>query len=310
MRTFFSDDNCSSLPAFKTVDLRYILSILEKHLIEQQPETPEDTGSTRTREGRLKLNWVPWSAQITFRGVLLTLIPWIGFNLLLASLGGNSGPPKPLSLSDDAGSAIGTFIFTALIEGAFLLAPYYYANKTLLRETLREGERRMLAIGRALGLRRFNVWSTLPWIVVLMLLIIGVNAAYTFAVQVLNLKLQTNDQVLLQYSQYEPLTTYAILAGSVVIAPFCEEIFFRGFVFAGLLRDLSPFWAVIVSAALFAVAHADPGSFVPLFAIGLCLGLLRWRTGSTWAGISLHMLNNLLASVDLILAMHHINLPF
>jgi membrane protease YdiL (CAAX protease family) len=247
---------------------------------------------------------------VTFRGVLLTLIPWIGFNLLLASLGGNSGSPQPLSLSDDVGSAIGTFIFTALIEGAFLIAPYYYANKTLAREALGEGGRRLRAVGRALGLRRFALWRTLPWIIGLMLLIIGVNAAYTLAVQALHLKLQTNDQVLLQYSQYEPVTTYAILAGSVVIAPFCEEMFFRGFVFAGLLRDLSPFWAAIVSAALFAIAHTDPGSFLPLFAIGLCLGFLRWRTGSTWAGISLHMLNNLLASVDLILAMHHINLPF
>jgi uncharacterized protein len=114
----------------------------------------------------------------------------------------------------------------------------------------------------------------------------------------------------LQNSHYAPLTTYAILAGATFIAPFFEEIYFRGFVFTGLLRELSLVWAMLISAALFAVAHADPGSFIPLFVIGLALAFVRWRSGSTWASISLHVLNNLLSSVAIILAMHNINLPF
>lgn len=282
--------------------------MLETHLIEQQPDIDEQTAGN-TRAVRLKLNRVPWTVQITFRGVLLTLIPWIGFNLLIGLIG-SAGSPKPLSFSDDLGAAIGTIVFTALVEGFFLLAPYHYANKTLIQESLREGGERVRAIFRTLGLRGFSLTRTLPWIIGLMVLIIGFGWLYSQVVALLHLNLQTNDQVVLQNSPFEPLTTYAILAGSVFIAPFCEELFFRGFVLPGLLHDLSPLWAIVISSALFAVAHADAGSFVPLFAIGLCLGYVRWRTGSTWASMSLHILNNLLASVELILAMHHIFLPF
>ncbi len=279
-------------------------------MIEQDPDTTNEQVATNTRAARLKLNKVAWSVQLTFRGVLFTLIPWIGFNLLLNATGNNTGPNKPISFSTDLGGALVAIVFTALVEGIFLLAPYYYANKTLVQESLHEGETRVHAVFRSLGLRRFNFWRALPWIIGLMVLIIGVNWLYDLAITTFHLNLQTNGQVIQQYGPYEPLTTYAILAGSVFIAPFCEEIFFRGFVFSGLLHDLSPVWAMIVSAALFAVAHADPGSFVPLFAIGLCLAFLRWRTGSTWASMSLHILNNLLGSVDIILFLHHINSPF
>jgi membrane protease YdiL (CAAX protease family) len=283
--------------------------MLETHLIEQHPDRDEQTPGG-VRAARLKLNLVPWTAQITFRGVLLTLIPWIGFNLLIGLLGNGSPPNKPLSFSDDLGTALGTIVFTALIEGFFLLAPYYYANKTLVQESLQEGLARSRVLIHTLGLRAFSLLRILPWLLGLMVLIIAFGWLYSLVINALHLNLQTNDQVVLQNAPYQPLTTYAILAGSVVIAPFCEEIFFRGFVLPGLLRDLSPAWAIVVSSALFAVAHADLGSFVPLFAIGLCLGYVRWRTGSTWASMSLHMLNNLLASVEIVLALHHINLPF
>jgi membrane protease YdiL (CAAX protease family) len=69
-------------------------------------------------------------------------------------------------------------------------------------------------------------------------------------------------------------------------------------------------WAVLISSALFAIAHTDPGSFLPLLVIGLGLGFLRYRTKSIWPGIMLHMLNNLLSSVDIVLVMHHVNMPF
>lgn len=273
-------------------------------MIKQQPELPDIS------EARKMPNWVPWTTQQVFSAVLLTLIPWISFNLVLSALGSNATLQKPLSFSDDLGGAIIQFIFTALIEGAFLIVPYYYTNKALTDQTLAEAGTRWRARMQALGLRRFKVTPTLPWIVGLMALIIGVNLLYAFFVARLHLNIQTNDQVVLNEGKYAPLITYSILLGSVIIAPFCEEIFFRGLVLPGLLHELSPAWAIVVSAALFAIAHTDPGSFLPLFVIGSCLGFLRLRTGSTWASISLHVLNNLLSSLLIILSMHNITLPF
>jgi len=83
----------------------------------------------------------------------------------------------------------------------------------------------------------------------------------------------------------------------VIIAPFCEEIFFRGFLFGGLLRGMSAIWATLLSTILFTIVHGDIGSAVPLFAIGLMLAVIRWRTGSIWPGMALHMLNNAIAAL-------------
>lgn len=224
-------------------------------------------------------------------------------------MGGNTSSTQLLTPAQDFAGALVTIIFTALVEGIFLIAPFYVARKALqvLKEAVPVGLR---VVGEALGLRRFNFARTLSLLIGLLVLIFAFDWLYGYVVTMLHLNIQTNDQVVLQQSKFAPLTTYALLAGSVLIAPLCEELFFRGLVLPGLLRELSPVWAVLISAALFAIAHVDPNSFLPLFVIGLALGFIRLRSGSTWASISLHVLNNLLSSVVIVLAMHNIALPF
>ena len=136
-----------------------------------------------------------------------------------------------------------------------------------------------------------------------MVAIFAVNFLYSYVITTFHLNLQTNDQVILERSKQAPLTIYATLFAAVFIAPFCEEVFFRGFVFPGLRRAMPVGWAIMLSSLLFAVAHADPGSFAVLFIIGLALAFLRWRTGSIWPGMILHMLNNGIGAVSIILVM-------
>ena len=136
-----------------------------------------------------------------------------------------------------------------------------------------------------------------------MIVIFGVNTFYSYLITVLHLNVQTNDQLLIQQSKVAPLSTYATLFAAVIIAPFCEEVFFRGFVFPGLRHGMSLVWAIIISSLLFGVAHADPGSFPVLFVIGLALAFLRWRTKSIWPCIMLHILNNGIAALVIVLTM-------
>jgi membrane protease YdiL (CAAX protease family) len=245
-----------------------------------------------------KLDTAPWTIQQTFLGILFTLVPWIAFALGLSSLGGGAPRTTPLPPQADLINAIITFIFSALIEAAFLIAPFYFAHRAFRSTTPRL--RLML---RALGFRGFNVVSALSWIVVLIIAFFAVNALYSYALSVFHIHLQTNDQAILQQSKYAPLTTYATLLASVLVAPFCEEIFFRGFVFTGLLRGMPLVWAIIFSALIFAVAHADPGSFAVLFVIGLALAFIRWRTRSIWPGMILHFLNNAIGAILIVQAM-------
>ncbi len=240
----------------------------------------------------------PWTIQQTFLGVLLTLLPWIALTLLLTSLSGNATITKPLSPRADLIGAIVTIVFAVIIEGAFLIAPFYFANAAF--RSIRPHAR--LALD-ALGFRRYPIGRTLLWVGVLMVAIFVVNALYSYLITVLHLNLQTNDQLLLQQSKVAPLTTYATLLAAVIVAPFCEEVFFRSFVFPGLRRGMPVGWAIVVSSLLFAVSHADPGSFAVLFIIGLALAIVRWRTRSIWPAILLHTLNNGIAALTVVLAM-------
>src|SRR6266487_6328276 len=263
---------------------------MENHLLEQEADKRPIMGAPP--------DIAPWSIQQTFLGVLLTLLPWIALTLILSSINGSTSITTPLSPRADLIGAIVTIIFSVIIEGAFLIAPFYFANAAF--RSLRPHAR--LALD-ALGFRRYPLGRTLLWVAVLMVAIFVVNALYSYLITALHLNLQTNDQLLLKQSKVAPLTTYATLLAAVFVAPFCEEVFFRGFVFPGLRRGMPVGWAIVFSSFLFAVSHADPGSFAVLLIIGLALAILRWRTRSIWPAILLHTLNNGIAALAIVLTM-------
>ena len=86
-----------------------------------------------------------------------------------------------------------------------------------------------------------------------------------------------------------------------VIAPVVEEITFRGFIYGGLRTRMGVTWAVVVSSAVFAVAHSLSvgGSIVllapSLFIAGVALALVYERTRSLYPGIALHASFNAVA---------------
>lgn len=97
-----------------------------------------------------------------------------------------------------------------------------------------------------------------------------------------------------------------------IMAPFFEEVIFRGFVFnafrniftegriftmIGSSRRAADYAAIVLSSLLFAAAHMDPGAFIHLFAIGVVLAELYRRSGTLVCPMMLHAMNNLLATV-------------
>jgi membrane protease YdiL (CAAX protease family) len=83
-----------------------------------------------------------------------------------------------------------------------------------------------------------------------------------------------------------------MLVTVTLAAPLGEEVFFRGFALPALRKSLGPLAAILISAALFALLHMDPVGFVGLMEIGVLLAALRWWSGSIWAAIVAHALNN------------------
>ncbi|HEY2868018.1 MAG TPA: type II CAAX endopeptidase family protein [Gaiellales bacterium] len=80
------------------------------------------------------------------------------------------------------------------------------------------------------------------------------------------------------------------LAGLVFVAPFAEELVFRGLGFATLGR-----FALPLTAALFALAHGLPVLLIPVAIAGLALGWVRQKSGSVLPGMGVHMSLNALA---------------
>jgi membrane protease YdiL (CAAX protease family) len=62
-----------------------------------------------------------------------------------------------------------------------------------------------------------------------------------------------------------------------------EELAFRGLIQRGLWQSLGAGWAVLISAALYAVLHIgyrEGMAVLLMFAIGLVFAIVRWRSGS------------------------------
>lgn len=88
----------------------------------------------------------------------------------------------------------------------------------------------------------------------------------------------------------------------VIATPIFEELFFRGFVFAGILDSpLGRTGAVLITALLWTWVHQelDPLEFAIAFLIGVTLGIARLRTQSLLVPIAVHMLYNLISAGEI-----------
>jgi membrane protease YdiL (CAAX protease family) len=232
----------------------------------------------------------PWTARDTLAGAALTLVPLLLLELLSA---GGSAPAKPLTPSQDLADAFSVLVTQIIIEGALLIAPIYYATR-------RAGTDRL----RALGLRSTDAGMAVGLVILGLCLALVFELGYSALLTALHLTVQTNADRLGSLFHIEPLTVAATLLGAVLIAPVCEEIFFRGFLLPGAQRALSPWAAVAVTAVVFALAHGDAGSFVELLVLGVILCIVRIVTNSVWPCIALHAANNLLTAIVIVALFH------
>lgn len=81
-----------------------------------------------------------------------------------------------------------------------------------------------------------------------------------------------------------------------LLAPFVEELIFRGAILRALLEKINKHWvAIAISALLFALIHANPAQMPFAFVAGLFLGWTYYRTGSILPGVAYHWINNSIA---------------
>jgi sodium transport system permease protein len=97
------------------------------------------------------------------------------------------------------------------------------------------------------------------------------------------------EKILLLDGRAAPLWVIWLMVG--LTPAICEELFFRGFVFAGL-RRLGPLRAILLAAVMFGLAHSSIYRLLPTAFLGILFGIAVWRSRSIVPAIVAHALNN------------------
>jgi membrane protease YdiL (CAAX protease family) len=202
----------------------------------------------------------------------------VGVIVLLAS-GSSASHPSPLA------NNINNFVF----DGSFVLAALYFTYVTGWKGRVEFGYRR-ISWGRGGAA------------------LIAAAAAYYALTLVYSavFNLHATDKLPSGLGLHQTSWKIVVAVYVCVMAPMCEEFFFRGFLF-GILRrmqitlggrEIGPWIAAAIVGVLFGLAHFDsaqPEFLIPLGFLGFVLCLVRWRTGSLYPCMALHSLNNSVA---------------
>lgn len=149
---------------------------------------------------------------------------------------------------------------------------------------------------RAVGLR---VPSN-GWIAALGLLFTGIFVSYAVLIAwglvLVQFDMRPQPNIFPTVFGTGPVVFVMVFIAGALVAPLAEEVFFRGFLFAGLRQFGLP-TAYAVSAGIFALIHFTPAALPALFGLGVVLAWLYNRTDSVWPPIFLHTFVNSLTLV-------------
>jgi membrane protease YdiL (CAAX protease family) len=130
-------------------------------------------------------------------------------------------------------------------------------------------------------------WYTMVFAAVIMTLSIA------FMLDPINMILpEMSDKLVRQLELLMNGPAWVALLSVSVFAPFFEEWLCRGIVLRGLLKNVRPAWAIIISALFFAAIHMNIWQGIPAFIIGLVFGYIYYKTGSLKLTMLMHCVNN------------------
>jgi membrane protease YdiL (CAAX protease family) len=138
-----------------------------------------------------------------------------------------------------------------------------------------------------------NRWRAVRLAIVALVVIVAASA-------VLSQFLDAGDEQGLVPKGWDSSRALPFLANAAVVtlvAPFVEELLFRGLGYGLLTQFVLPVPAVLITGFSFGLAHGLVLGLPVLTIFGISLGWLRWRTGSVYPGMIIHCLFNASALV-------------
>lgn len=95
----------------------------------------------------------------------------------------------------------------------------------------------------------------------------------------------------------------AIFLAGAVLAPFSEELFYRGMIYPVLRRYVGVRWGIILAGVIFGLAHMDWWRAIPLSMGGIILCYIYEKTGSIWPSFIAHGIWNAVMSLALYISL-------
>jgi uncharacterized protein len=234
------------------------------------------TGSERRRRSP-DTSWPPWTAPAALLGgIALALVGGLFVEIPALLLGAritSSHTPGAVTIAD-----------TLVQDVGFVCAAVFFAQLG----------------GRAVGAWQFGLrrpgggWRRAAGLVlVLLVAFIALSALWSAIVH-------PEEEKLLEKLGSDEGTGLLVLSAALtcVVAPICEELLFRGFIFTALRNWRGTLPAALITAILFGGVHyssAPALDLVPLAGLGFGLCLLYRYSGSLYPCIVAHSLNNSLA---------------
>jgi membrane protease YdiL (CAAX protease family) len=212
------------------------------------------------RPGAPVTDWPVWTAPLALlSGLLLAALAGVVVDLPAAALGvkiTTSHVPPGIEIAD-----------TAVQDAAFVLAAVIFAQI---------GGRTVHAW--QFGLRPTRFWRAVG-------LVAATLCAFLLFSLVWDLAFHVQKEKLLEKLGANDGTVLLLLSAGLtcVVAPICEELLFRGFIFTALRNWKGTWPAAVLTGLVFGAVHG----------FGLCL--LYRRTGSLYPCTAAHSLNNSLA---------------
>jgi membrane protease YdiL (CAAX protease family) len=199
--------------------------------------------------------------------------------------------PLRALLSDVAAGGSARALAVAVLSAAIAVGSYALMLVPALAVAV-AAHRHGVRFAEAVGLRRFGVGRTL-WLAASV--VVGgfaATAVYVSVAAAFGIAVQGNTAGLVSAFGAGPLELAIVFVLAGIVAPFVEEITFRGIVFPSLRAAWGTTPALLVSGVIFGVVHLQPTIALPLALIGIALALVFMRTRSLWSAIIAHCAYN------------------
>ncbi|HTR72127.1 MAG TPA: type II CAAX endopeptidase family protein [Solirubrobacteraceae bacterium] len=223
------------------------------------------------------MDWSPWTAGLALiGGVLLATLGGLIVDIPAVLLGvkiTSGHTPHGIELAD-----------TIVQDVGFVVAAVYCAHL---------GGRAVRAW--MFGLRKPGVgWVSATGMLVFLLV------AFLILSAIWSLLVNPGKEKLLEQLGTNEAASLLLLSAALtcVVAPICEELLFRGYIFTALRGWRGTWPAAVMTGLLFGGVHAGSApalDLVPLALLGFGLCLLYRYSGSLYPGIVAHSLNNSVA---------------